>query len=302
MNIRIKTVISILLSAISLFIAVAYSQSNLSLAASRSLQVPPEATIEPENTPEMDSTEEANTPQEVEFFIPEVLSVRAHDPSSWTQGLLIHPDGTMYESAGLDGESDLRQVDAETGEILRIFELPVEYFAEGLALVDDRLIQLTWKNQVAFVWDVDTFDSLGGFDYAGEGWGLCYDGEFLYMSDGSSNLFRRDPKTFELLETIPVTYLGQPVASLNELECVDDSVYANIWYQDWIVRIDNSSGVITGVIDASTLLTPEERIELGSSAVLNGIAYDPETGNFLLTGKFWPKLFEVRLVPLEIGE
>lgn len=287
--------IGTLLSLIT-FSSIVMGVTLLPAAAPENLQATPESTVEPESTPEV------HVPLEFELFIPEIVSVRPHDATSWTQGLLVHPDGTLYESAGLDGESDLRQVDGKTGEILRIHELPVEFFAEGLALVDDRLIQITWKNQVAFVWDVETFELLDEFSYEGEGWGLCYDGEVLYMSDGSANLFKRDPETFELLETIPVLYEGQPISALNELECVDESVYANIWYEDWIVRIDKITGAVTGLIDGSVLLTPEERTELGSSAVLNGIAYDPETGHFLLTGKWWRKLFEVRLIPFEIGE
>lgn len=292
MNLREKQLFGMAVALCSILICT----SLLSTAAPPSQQVTPEVTVEPEATPEV------HIPLEFELFIPEIVSVHHHDAGSWTQGLLVHPDGTLYESAGLEGQSDVRQVDGETGEILRISELPVEIFAEGLTLVDDRLIQITWKNQVAFVWDVGTFEIIDEFSYEGEGWGLCYDGESLYMSDGSSSLFRRDPATFELLETIPVLYEGQPIPNLNELECVNESVYANIWYQDWIVRIDKITGTVTGLVDGSVLLTPKERAELGSSAVLNGIAYDPETGHFLLTGKWWPKLFEVSLIPFELEE
>ena len=223
-----------------------------------------------------------------------------HDPDAYTQGLLLH-DGWLYESAGEWGKSDLRRVDPATGEVQQMVDLPVDdpsqYFAEGLALVGDKLIQLTWKNDVAFVYDRETFEKVGEFTYTGEGWGLCYDGESLFMSDGSANLFRRDPETFELLETVPVLYEGSPVKNLNELECVGDSVYANIWFSEYIVRIDKATGVVTAAIDSSGLLTPEDRATLPQQGVLNGIAYDAERDLFLITGKNWPKMFEVRFVP-----
>ena len=232
----------------------------------------------------------------VEELIPEVISTRTHDTSAYTQGLLLH-NGLFYESTGQVGQSSLREVDPETGEVLRGLEIPEPYFAEGLALVDDTLIQLTWKNGAVFFFDLDTFEFQGGYNYLGEGWGLCYDGELLYMSDGSSTLFQRDPITFEVVGEIPVAIRGEPVVRLNELECVDDDIYANVWQTDYIMRIDKETGEVTARIDASNLLTAEERQELAtSSAVLNGIAYDPDQDVFYLTGKYWPKLFEVRFV------
>lgn len=236
-----------------------------------------------------------------EVLAPEVISVRPHDPNAFTQGLLLH-EGVFYESAGQYAESTLREVDPETGEVLRSVDVPPEFFAEGLALVGDTLIQLTWREQVALVYDRATFAPTARYSYQGEGWGLCYDGEKLYMSDGSSNLFVRDPATFELLNTIPVTLENVPVHSLNELECVGDSVYANIWLTDVIVRIDKTSGNVTGYIDAAGLLTPEETAALRSGATLNGIAYAPDTGHFFITGKYWPKLFEVTFVPVALSE
>lgn len=253
---------------------------------------------EPTRTPRPTATLK---PLGVELLKAEVLNTIPHDTDSYTQGLLLH-DGWLYESAGEWGKSDLRRVDPATGDVLQMVDLPVEnldqYFAEGLALVGDRLIQITWQNGVAFVYDRETFEKVDEFTYSGEGWGLCYDGQSLYMSDGSANLFRRDPDTFDLLETIPVTYEGAPVKNLNELECVDGSVYANIWFSEYIVRIDKATGVVTAAIDATGLLTPEERAALPEQGVLNGIAYDAERSIFYITGKLWPKMFEVRFVPV----
>lgn len=250
----------------------------------------------------------------VPVFVPEVISTRPHDTDAYTQGLLWH-DGTFYESAGLYGESDVRQVDPETGEVLRKRELNDRIFAEGLALVGDRLIQLSWVNGLALVYDRDTFRMTDVFRYDGEGWGLCYDGEALYHSDGTQIIRRRDPQTFALLDEIVVTYQGYPanevlvpgtyagrqvgLDDLNELECVGQDIYANVWQTDFIVRIDKTTGEVNAVIDAADLLTPEERAELDFGAVLNGIAYNPDDDVFYLTGKQWPTLFEVRFVPLD---
>jgi glutaminyl-peptide cyclotransferase len=181
-----------------------------------------------------------------------------------------------------------------TGEVLRAAEPPGTEYTEGLALVEDRLIQLTWKDGVAFVWDADTFAPIGQFEYEGEGWGLCYDGSRLVMSDGSDALTFRDPATFEVTGTVIVTEDGRPVIKLNELECVDGSVWANVWETDRIVRIDPATGDVTGGLDATGLITPDPSL-VDPGAVLNGIAYDERTGTFLLTGKLWPSMFEVRL-------
>lgn len=225
----------------------------------------------------------------------QVLSVYPHDTQAFTQGLLLH-EGKLYESTGLAGPSisSVREVEPTTGQVIRRVNLPVPLFGEGLARVGDRLIQLTWQDQLAFVYDLATFQTLDQFTYATEGWGLCLDGTRLIMSDGSSTLYYRDPATFELLGQVSVTLDGQPLASLNELECVGSLVYANVWLTDLIVAIDKEVGAVTAVIDAAGLLTAEER---ASSDVLNGIAYKAETDTFLITGKLWPKLFEVRWTP-----
>ena len=228
----------------------------------------------------------------------QIHSVRPHDPSAFTQGLLIH-DGFFYESTGLYGQSTLRKVDMQTGEVLQQLSLPAEFFAEGLALVGERLIQLTWQEQVAFVYDLETFERRETFTYIGEGWGLCYDQETdeLYMSNGSHVLYVRDPETFSAVRQLEIVLDDVPIRNLNELECVGDSIYANIWFSDQILRIDKRTGRITAIIDASNLLTPEEREAVGRAGTLNGIAYDAETERFFLTGKLWQWLFEVDFVP-----
>jgi len=222
-----------------------------------------------------------------------VLSVRPHDAQAFTQGLLLH-GGSLFESTGLNGSSSLREVDPATGKVKRRVSVPSEYFAEGLAAVGDRLIQLTWKEEKAFVYRLADFKPAGELRYDGEGWGLAFDGRRLVMSDGSDRLTFRDPRTFAVLGEVRVTLAGRPLTQLNELECVDGAVYANVWQMDQIVRIDPASGKVTAVIDASGLLTPAER---QNADVLNGIAWDPARKTFLITGKLWPKLFEVTFVP-----
>ena len=174
-----------------------------------------------------------------------------------------------------------------------MIDIPPVFFGEGLALVDDRLFMLTYRAERGFVYDVETFDTLSTFRYRGEGWGLCYDGRRLLMSNGSDRLVFRDPATFEETGSIGVTMRGQPRTQLNELECVDDVVYANIYQDDYLVIIDPSSGRVTHQIDASGLLTNQEAL---GADVLNGVAYDPQADTFYITGKYWPKMFEVRFV------
>lgn len=239
---------------------------------------------------------QANLPPGVEPLVPEVIATYPHDPQAFTQGLVFH-DGIFYESTGRRGQSTVREVAIETGEVLRSRAVP-PYFAEGLALVGDHLIQLTWQDGIALVYDRDTFTYTGAYFYVGEGWGLCYDGAALYHSDGSQYITRRDAETFAALERVEVTYGGQPVTQLNELECVGDNIYANVWQTDFIVRFDKGTGVINGLIDASQLLAPEQR-PVDGNGVLNGIAYDPENDLFYVTGKLWQSLFQVRFVPFE---
>jgi len=217
-----------------------------------------------------------------------VLAEYPHDRGAFTQGLEWH-DGRLYESTGLVGRSTVRRVELETGTVEQRAELPVEIFAEGLTRVSRRLIQLSWYNGRAIVWDLRSLQAVGEFRYTGQGWGLCHDGRRLIMSDGSDKLTFRDASTFEKTGEISVTKQGEALARLNELECVDGEVYANIWPTESIARIDPGNGHVTGWIDASGLLAHSER---QGTDVLNGIAH-LRRDRFLLTGKNWPKLFEV---------
>jgi len=236
--------------------------------------------------------------QGVERLVPEVVRVLPHDRDAFTQGLL-YADGRFYESTGRYGLSDLREVDVESGAVVRRRPLEARFFAEGLALVGDRLIQLTYREGTALVYDRETFEEVGRFRYEGEGWGLCFDGTGLWMSDGSSTLQRRDAATFELTRRLDVRRDGRPVARLNELACVGEHVYANVWLTTEIVRIDAGSGRVDAVIEAAALVPDDPLVAANRDAVLNGIAHDPETGRWWLTGKLWPALYEVRWVAAE---
>jgi glutaminyl-peptide cyclotransferase len=237
-----------------------------------------------------------NTRMQVEHLVPQVLASRPHDVTAFTEGLVWHA-GSLYESAGLYGESSLRQVDPQTGKIIRRVALSAQYFGEGLTLAADRLVQLTWHEQVAFLYDVNTFGKVGELSYTGEGWGLTFDGKQFYQSDGSPMIYVRDGNTFAVTRGFTVTLDGQPVDELNELEYVGGSLYANVWHTNNILRIDPASGRVTAVIDASGLLTPKEIADAGTEGVLNGIAYDSQKDTFWITGKLWPWMFEVKFVP-----
>ena len=238
----------------------------------------------------------------VEMLTMEVISERPHDSSAFTQGLLLH-DGLFYESTGRYGESTLRAVDPETGEVLRRYDLPEQFFAEGLALLDGKLYQLTWREGAAIVYEIetgadeDTFEPLGAFQVNMEGWGLCADDAFLYHSNGSNTITVRDPETFEPVRSFRVTLYGVFVDQINELECVGDDIYANVWQSDTILRFSKTDGVVSAVIDGSDLISAGERATLDAGAVLNGIAYDAENDVFLVTGKLWNSVFEVQFVP-----
>jgi len=222
---------------------------------------------------------------------PRVLAAFPHDPAAFTQGLVLH-EGVLYEGTGLEGESTLRRVDRTTGEVLQSVALPAEHFGEGLALFQGRFVQLTWMHGIAALRDQTTFAELGTFSYSGEGWGLCHDGRRFVMTDGSDRLTFRDSTTFEVLGSVPVQEDGVAFTRLNELECVGGHVLANVWLTDTILHIDPETGNVLTKVDAAGLLTPAEA---SAADVLNGIAFDAETGHYLLTGKLWPKLFEVEL-------
>ena len=212
-----------------------------------------------------------------------VLATYPHDTDAFTQGL-VYADGYFYESTGLYGKSTLRKVEPATGKVVQELKLADQYFAEGLALYEDQLYQLTWKEHTGFI-------------YPTEGWGLTTDGSSPILSDGSATLYFLDPQTLQTTRTVQVTQAGQPVEQLNELEYIQGEVYANIWYQDVIVRIDSSSGQVLGQIDLSSLREGEHAPN--PVDVLNGIAYDAKEDRLFVTGKNWPYVYEIALVNVD---
>lgn len=218
-----------------------------------------------------------------------VVASYPHDPQAYTQGL-VYRDGFLYESTGRRGRSELRKVRLETGEVVQRRALADRFFGEGLALWRDRLIQLTWQSQTGFVYDRETFRERATFSYSGEGWGLTHDGRHLVLSDGSADLRFVDPESFELVRRVRVRDGATAVDDLNELEYVRGEIYANVWQSDRIVRIDPASGRVRGWIDLSGLLDTGD-----GHGVLNGIAFDADNGRLFVTGKLWPRLFEIEV-------
>jgi glutaminyl-peptide cyclotransferase len=215
-----------------------------------------------------------------------------HDPRAFTQGLQ-YVDGILYEGTGQNGASSIRQVALETGEVLRKRDLPEQYFGEGITVLGAELFQLTWQSGVAFTYDAKTFAPRKMFTYPGEGWGLTTDGDSLIMSDGTDVLRFLNPKTFAERRRVRVNVDGVPLRDLNELELIKGEIFANIWQTDFVARIDPASGRVTGRIDLRGLLSPRERAGVD---VLNGIAYDARGDRLFVTGKWWPRVFEIRLV------
>ena len=222
----------------------------------------------------------------------QIVKTYPHDDNAFTQGL-VYFDGDLYEGTGLNSHSSLRRVELETGKVLQKIDLENKYFGEGITLFEDKLIQLTWKSQIGFVYDRESFEKLQEFTYPTEGWGLTHDGQNLIMSDGSNNLFFLDPKTFEEVKRISVSDRNKPVEKLNELEYIKGEIYANVWMSDRIARISPKTGQVLGWIDLSGLLHPD--LVANRDAVLNGIAYDPEDDRLFVTGKLWSNLFEIEI-------
>ena len=225
----------------------------------------------------------------------EVVHVFPHDPDAFTEGL-FYLNGFLYESTGLEGHSSIRKVRLQTGAVLERHDIPGQYFGEGIVNWASRLIELTWQSHVGFVYDLKTFKPLADFHYEGEGWALTQDGTQIFMSDGTSTLRVLNPKTLLPAGMIPVTLDGKPVERLNELEWVKGEIFANVWQTNWILRIDPRDGRVVGIVDLRGLL-PAEDMVAGSTDVLNGIAYDAQGDRLFVTGKKWPKLFEIRLKP-----
>ena len=223
----------------------------------------------------------------------EVVHVYPHDPLAYTQGL-FYLNGVLYEGTGLNGRSSVRKVRLETGEVLQQRDVAEQYFGEGIVNWRDRLLEITWRSQTGFLYDLATFELRGQFSYPGEGWGLTQDGKRIIMSDGTPELRFWDPETLRETGRITVTDEGRPVQELNELEWIKGEVYANVFQTDRIARIDPLSGKVVGWIDLTGILSPADRIR--QVDVLNGIAYDAKDDRLFVTGKLWPKLFEIRLV------
>jgi glutaminyl-peptide cyclotransferase len=223
----------------------------------------------------------------------DVVHTYPHDPTAFTEGL-FYLNGFLYESTGLEQHSTIRKVRLETGEVVQKIDIPAQYFGEGIVNWKNHLVSLTWKTQVGFVFDLATFKQQRQFHYLGEGWALTQDGTHLIMSDGTSEIRFLDPKTLAETGRIAVTLDGKPIHNVNELEWVKGEIYANVWQTNWIVRIDPHDGHVVGLINLSGLLSTSDRIA-GQTDVLNGIAYDAKGDRLFVTGKNWPKLFEIRL-------
>lgn len=232
---------------------------------------------------------------DVQVYTYEVIQSYPHDPQAFTQGLIWF-NGYLYEGTGLRGRSSLRKVNLANGTVLEQVNLPEEFFGEGITIWEDKIFQLTWRSNTGFIYTVDGFEQIGRFEYPTEGWGLTHDGTQLIMSDGTATLYFLDPDTFVRQGTVSVTLQNQPVDLLNELEYIDGLVYANIWKTHWIAMIEPSDGTIVAVLNLSGLLDvppdPEQPVD-----VLNGIAYDESQDRLFVTGKLWPRIYEIKIVP-----
>ncbi len=235
-----------------------------------------------------DTTQPARTPT----YTYEVVASYPHDQASFTEGLLIH-DGKLFESTGMVGTSWMRELDLNTGRIVRQRDLAKPHFGEGIVILGDKIFQLTYTTGKAFVYDWKTFKPTGEFTYEGEGWSLTTDGTSLIMDDGTAVIKWRDPKTFAVTKSIVVTDHGESVLKINELEWIKGELWANIWQSDQIARIDPATGHVTGWIDMAGLLPSMDKT--GKEDVLNGIAYDAATDKIYVTGKYWPKIFEIKV-------
>ena len=255
------------------------------------------ATPRPTDTPAPTATPTpapSPTPAPPPVYTYEIINTYPHDPAAFTQGLVITDEG-LYEGTGRWGESTIREVVLETGAVVRTHALDPQYFGEGIAILNDRIYQLTWQEQTGFIYDRATFEELQTFTYPHEGWGITHDGARLIVSDGTATIRFWDPATLQETERITVRDNLGPVNRLNELEFVDGELWANIWLTDLIARIDPATGDVlgyidlTGLLDTSTLTQPAD--------VLNGIAHDAATGRLFVTGKLWPALYEIRIIP-----
>ncbi|HVF68579.1 MAG TPA: glutaminyl-peptide cyclotransferase [Pyrinomonadaceae bacterium] len=275
---------------LSLFLLAALSGCDGGAAGTQSNTLPIDA------APPTNSAANSNASRVASGAVPvygyEVVNIYPHDRDAFTQGLVFH-DGQFLESTGLEHHSTLRRVEMQTGKVLQKVDVPGFFFAEGLTLFGGKIYQLTWRGMKGFVYDPKTFEKTGEFKYEGEGWGLAHDADSLILSDGSNELRFLDPNTYAVRRTISVTDAGRPVEELNELEYVKGEIYANVWHQNRVARIDPRDGHVAGWIDLSGLLKPGDVTD--EEAVLNGIAYDGQGDRLYVTGKLWPKIFEIKL-------
>lgn len=234
----------------------------------------------------------SSTPNGTAIYGYEVVNTYPHSKEAFTQGL-EYRDGKLFEGTGVEGESSLRLVELETGKVLDKVDLPIPYFGEGITLLNGKIFQLTWQNEVGFIYDAGTLSKIGQFNYKGEGWGLTNDGQSLILSDGTNQIRFLDPGSFKVTKTIAVLDGNKPIDSLNELEYINGEIYSNVWHRDLIAIIDPQTGRVKGWIDLKGLLAPGEVHD--EEAVLNGIAFDAGRKRIFLTGKLWPKLFEIRV-------
>lgn len=236
----------------------------------------------------------ANEKIDTPVFGYKIVNTYPHNTNSFTQGL-IFDKGVLYESTGLNGRSAVKIVDLKTGKTLKSHELPDNYFGEGIAIIENKIIQLTWRSKTGFVYDKKTLKLIKKFSYQTQGWGITYDGKYLIISDGSAVLYFMDPNTFKVVGTLEVYEDNGKVSKLNELEYINGEIYANIWGTEKIARINPKTGRVTAWIDLSGLLNKEDK--KNRVDVLNGIAFNSDKGSLFVTGKLWPKMFEIELVP-----
>lgn len=252
---------------------------------------PQNTNTENTNTETMDKPVE--TPSEIvnQQSDYDIINTYNHDNNAFTQGLIYH-NGFLYEGTGLNGESSLRKVNLETGEVLQKYELPEEYFGEGITIWNNKIIQITWQSKKGFIYDLETFEKLGEFSYNTEGWGITHDTQYLIMSDGSDILYFLDPETFTEVKRIQVNYNNRSIKRINELEYINGEIFANVWLTDKIIRINPETGEVNGFLDLQELTENEPDLR---DNVLNGIAYNSETNHLFITGKLWSNLYEIKL-------
>ena len=243
-------------------------------------------------TSDVSYSEMPNIKNPVPVYTYKIINTYPHDRKAFTQGLVFEK-GVLYEGTGLYGESGLRKAALESGEVLQTHRLPDQFFGEGITIYDNKIIQLTWKSKIGFVYDKDSFQLLKTFEYPTEGWGITHDGRQLIMSDGTATLYFLNPETFKETDRIEVSDPAGPVVHLNELEFIQGEIYANVWQTDCIAKIDPATGSVKGWILLTGLLNFQDYAQ--SVDVLNGIAYDNETDRIFVTGKLWPKLFEIKI-------